>query len=306
MNRILKSALIISFAIICFSANNASAQESAPSFQSLMTSGDREFSRQEYIKAKMYYQEALLLRPKDATAKGRLNKTLLAIREQGKTDTRFYGFIDKGDEFYDKGEMEKALAEYNKALKIKPNDKYATDRKKEVTETIKNEKEKLASFNRMTALGDKLLSEGSFAEAVLQFESALKLYPDNTYAKAKYEEATGKNTAYNLKASEFERFKKEGNDFELRKKYAEAIEAYNKALQIFPQDAEISDKISSLQEKKDIADRYDAKISEADAFYENQSYEQAEAAYQAALAIIPDDSYAKDMIARINEVSKKK
>ena len=73
-------------------------------------------------------------------------------------------------------------------------------------------------------------------------------------------------------------------------------------MQVFPNETELSSQINELRAKKDVAERYDAKITEADAFYEDRSYNDAKASYQAALTVIPDDSYALGMIARIDEI----
>lgn len=302
MRNLIKYIFIISFGCLCMSTTYVYAQESAPSFQSLMSSGDKEYAKKEYIKAKTYYQQALRLKPKDATAKSKLNNTLLKIKEENKKEETFFEYIDNADSYYANSELEKALEEYNKALKIFPKDEYATNKKAEITTILKDEKDKLDSFNAMITLGDKLLSSEKYAEAVMQYESALAVYPNNSLAKTKYQDAKNKKEAYDLKVSEFERLQSQGRDFTLRKKYTEAITAYEQALQIFPKETEIYDIIKELQTKKNIADNYNAKITEADALYEDQSYKDAKSAYQAALTVIPDDSYALGMIARIDEI----
>ena len=48
-----------------FATNNIQAQDAAPTYQSLITMGDKEFNNEEYIKAKSYYQEALRLKKDD-------------------------------------------------------------------------------------------------------------------------------------------------------------------------------------------------------------------------------------------------
>lgn len=301
MKSLIKYIFAISFGILCFSTTCAYSQENAPSFQSLIASGDKEYANKEYIKAKTYYQEALRLKPNDASAKNKLDNTLQKIREENKKEEQFFEYIDNGDNFYSNNELEKALAEYNKALKIFPKDEYALGKKQEITTILKDEKDKLDSFNEMVALGDNLLKQEKYAEAVMQYESALKLYPNNSAAKSKYQDAKSKKEVYDLKVSEFERLCSQGQEFTLRKKYAEAIDAYEQALQIFPA-KEISDKVTELQAKKQVADNYDAKITEADALYEDRSYNEAKAAYQEALSVIPNDSYALGMISRIDEI----
>jgi tetratricopeptide (TPR) repeat protein len=301
MKSLIKYIFAISFGILCFSTTCAYSQENAPSFQSLIASGDKEYANKEYIKAKTYYQEALRIKPNDASAKNKLDNTLQKIREENKKEEQFFEYIDNGDNFYSNNELEKALAEYNKALKIFPKDEYALGKKQEITTILKDEKDKLDSFNEMVALGDNLLKQEKYAEAVMQYESALKLYPNNSAAKSKYQDAKNKKEVYDLKVSEFERLCSQGQEFTLRKKYAEAIDAYEQALQIFPA-KEISDKVTELQAKKQVADNYDAKITEADALYEDRSYNEAKAAYQEALSVIPNDSYALGMISRVDEI----
>ena len=302
MQKIIKYIFILSFGFLCLSTNYVQAQEKAPTFQQLMAKGDKEYAQKEYIKAKIYYQEALRLKPKDVNAKTKLDNTLQKIREANKKEEQFFQHIDKADNYLINSELDKALAEYNKALKINPKDEYALEKKEEITTILKNEKEKLDSFNQMIALGDKLLKSEKFAEAVMQYEAALKVYPNNQAAQDKYQDAKNKKDTYDSKVSEFERLSKLGNDYTLRKKYAEAISSYEQALQIFPNDSDLPAKISDLKAKKDIADRYDAKITLADALYEDQSFIEAKAAYQEALTVIPDDSYSIGMIARCDEV----
>ena len=302
MKNILKYFFILSLLFFCFSTNYVEAQEQTPTYQSLIKSGDTEYAKNEYIKAKTYYQEALRLKPNDPTAKSKLDKTLQKIREDNQKEEKFFEHIDKADEFYANGELNKALTEYNNALKLFPKDEYALGKKDEITTTLKNEKEKLDSFNDMVALGDKLLREEKYAEAVLQYESALKLYPNNNAVKEKYQDAKNKKDTYDTKTSEYLRLKTQGQEFTLRKKYNEAIDAYQQALELFPDDKEILGIIANLQSQQDISERYNSKINEADALYEDRSYVEAKSAYEAALTVIPDDSYALDMIDRIDEI----
>ena len=302
MKNILKYFFILSLGFFCLSTNYIVAQEQTPSFQTLIKSGDKEFANNEFIKAKTYYQEALRLKPNDASAKSKLDKTLQKIREESKKEEQFFEHIDNADTFYENGELDKALAEYNKALKLFPKDEYALGRKNEITTTLKDEKEKLDNFNEMVTLGDNLLKNERFAEAVLQYESALKLYPNNNAVKEKYQDAKNKKDAYDTKVSEYDKFKAKGQEFTLRKKYNEAIDSYQQALELFPEDKEIQDKITELQSQRSISENYISKINEADALYEDRSYVQAKAAYEAALTVLPDDSYALGMIDRIDEI----
>lgn len=284
-----------------FITNNIQAQDAAPSYQSLMTLGDKEFNNEEYIKAKSYYQEALRIKKDDAAAKKKLNTTLQKIRENSEKEEIFYQHIDEADNHYNNGDFEKALVSYNKAKKLFPKDNYVSEQIQIVTQKINDEKDKIASFNEIVKIADTFMSQNKYTEATLQYKSALELYPNHAATKEKYNQAKAKKEEYDRQSANFEQLKREANEFVLRKKYAEAIEKYQEALNIFPNDSDLKELINSLTIKKDISDRYNSKINEADSLYLEKSYEKAKTAYNEALAVIPDDSYSSDMISRIDE-----
>lgn len=294
--------ILLAFSTLTISNNKLSAQNTTPTYQSLITMGDKEFNNAEYIKAKSYYQEALRIKKDDPTAKSKLNKTLQKIREQSEKEEIFFQYLDEADNQYDNGDYEKALASYNKAVKLFPKDEYTLEQIKIVTQKIKDEKENIASFNQFINNGDRFMSEGKYTEATLQYKAALNLYPNNNSAKDKYNNAKSLKENYDKLSSDFEQLKREANDFVLRKKYAEAIEKYQQALSIFPNDSDLKSLITSLTTQKDISDRYNYKVNEADNLYLEKSYEKAKTAYNEALAIIPDDPYSSDMILRIDEI----
>lgn len=293
--------ITLTFSILTATNIDTKAQEQAPTYQSLITMGDKEFSNQEYIKAKSYYQEALRIKKDDPTAKSKLNKTLEKIREQSEKEEIFYQYIDEADNHYDNGDYEKSLASYKKAKSLFPKDEYVNEQIQIISQIISEEKDKIASFNDIIRIADEFMSQGKYTEAVLQYKAALELYPNNTTAKEKYSSAKSKKEEYDNQSTYFEQLKREANEFALRKKYAESIAKYEEALAIFPNDSELKELIDSLKNKKDISDRYNSKINEADELYLEKSYEKAKELYNEALAIIPDDSYSTDMINRIDE-----
>ena len=289
------------FSILTISNNKLSAQNTNPTYQSLITMGDKEFNNAEYIKAKSYYQEALRIKKDDPTAKSKLNKTIQKIREQSEKEEIFFQYVDEADNHYNNGDYEKALTSYNKATKLFPKDEYTLEQIKIVTQKINDEKENIAAFNEFVNNGDRFMNQEKYTEATLQYKAALNLYPNNSSIKEKYNNAKSLKDNYDRLSSDFEQLKREANDFVIRKKYAEAIEKYQQALSIFPNDSDLKSLINSLTTQKDISDRYNSKINEADSLYLEKSYEKAKNAYNEALAVIPDDPYSSDMIIRIDE-----
>lgn len=293
--------ILLTFNILPFLNTTTNAQETSPSYQSLITLGDKEFNKGEYISAKSYYQEALRIKKNDSNAKNKLNKTLQKIKEQGEKEEVFYQYIDEADNHYNNGDYEKALASYNKARNLFPKDEYTTSQINSINEIIRNEKDKLAAFNERVQIADDFMSKEKFTEALLQYKSALELYPNHTSTKDKLENAKRSKEEYDKQLSNFEQLKRDAREFALRKKYAEAIAKYEEAQEIFPNDDDVKELISSLTATKIISDNYNLKIREADSLYLEKSYEKAKKSYNEALAVIPDDQYSSDMIKRIDE-----
>ena len=293
--------ILLTFNILPFLNTTTNAQETSPSYQSRITLGDKEFNKGEYISAKSYYQEALRIKKDDSNAKNKLNKTLQKIKEQGEKEEVFYQYIDEADNHYNNGDYEKALASYNKARNLFPKDEYTTSQINSINEIIRNEKDKLAAFNERVQIADDFMSKEKFTEALLQYKSALELYPNHTSTKDKLENAKRSKEEYDKQLSNFEQLKRDAREFALRKKYAEAIAKYEEAQEIFPNDDDVKELISSLTATKIISDNYNLKIREADSLYLEKSYEKAKKSYNEALAVIPDDQYSSDMIKRIDE-----
>lgn len=294
--------ILLTISILATTNSFVSAQNNAPTYQQLINMGDKEFNNQEYIKAKSYYQEALRIKKDDVNAKNKLNKTIQKIREQSEKEEIFYQHIDEGDNHYKNGDYEKSLASYKKAKSLLPKDEYVNKQIQLVTEIINNEKDKISSFNQLIKNADKFMSQNKYTEALLQYKAALDLYPNHSLTKDKYNDAKAKKENYDRQNANFEQLKREGNELTLRKKYEEAITKYEEALSIYPDDNELKQTINSLKNQKDISEKYDSKINEADNLYLEKSYEKAKVSYNEALTIIPNDSYSLDMINRIDEI----
>ena len=213
--------ILLTFNILPFLNTTTNAQETSPSYQSLITLGDKEFNKGEYISAKSYYQEALRIKKDDSNAKNKLNKTLQKIKEQGEKEEVFYQYIDEADNHYNNGDYEKALASYNKARNLFPKDEYTTSQINSINEIIRNEKDKLAAFNERVQIADDFMSKEKFTEALLQYKSALELYPNHTSTKDKLENAKRSKEEYDKQLSNFEQLKRDAREFALRKKYAD-------------------------------------------------------------------------------------
>ena len=299
MNKRIIFSLLFGAALVLGTTTTLQAQD-AESYESLMKKGNEKFNAKDYISAKTYYEMALKQKANDPTAKKKLDESVKKIQEDGAKQEIFYAHLDTGDQFYSQQKYEEALAEYERALQVFPNDKYVTGQANEVRAILKERQDKQDAFDTAMSLGESLLAEDNFDAAIMQFETAAGIFPNDKLPKEKLTEARQKKQLYTEKVARFDKLMEESRQFGLRKNYEAAIEKIDQALELFPNDEEANSKRDEYQTAKGVADRYNGIIAAADQLYENKAYKEAKAQYQSALAVVAGDAYATDMIARLD------
>ena len=274
--------------------------QNAETYESLMKKGNDKFGAKDYISAKTYYEMALKQKAGDATAKQKLNETVKKIQEDGERQEIFYAHLDEGDMLNRQERYEEALAEYEKALAVFPDDKYVGAQAEAIRAILKERKDKQDAFDTAMSQGEALLAEENYDAAIMQFEAAIEIFPTDKLPKERLAEAQQQKRLYTDKLNLFDKLVEDANNFGLRKNYQAAIDKLNQALELFPDDVTATNKIKEYQAAKSVAERYDAIIAQADLLYENKAYKEAKAQFQNALAVVSGDAYATDMIARLD------
>ena len=289
--------ILFGAALMCSTGIQA---QTAETYESLMRSGNEKFTSNDFISAKTYYEMALRLRPDDTEARRKLDQTLVRIQQDSERQEVFYAHLDAGDALNAQNRYEEALAEYNQALAVFPNDNYVRTQAETIQGILQERREKQEAYNTAIALGNHLLEEENFDAAIMQFEIAKEIFPNDRLPQERLAEARRLQSVYNERVARFNTLVEEANQFSLRKNYEAALQKLNQALEIFPNDSQAQGQLQALMAAKDTQDRYNALIGEGDRLYEARSYREAKAQYQSALGVIADDPYATDMIARLD------
>ena len=298
MNKKLIFSLLFGVSL-ALSTNFVQAQNSE-SYESLMKKGNDKFAAKDYISAKTYYEMALKQKSNDPTARKKLDETLKKIQEDGARQEVFYAHLDAGDQFYNQQKYEEAMTEYEQALKVFPEDKYVGGQAEEVRAILKERQDKQDAYNTAMSQGETLLAEENYDAAILQFETAIGIFPNDKLPKEKLAEARQKKQLYTEKVTLFDKTMEEARQQGLRKNYDAALAKLDQALELFPNDLQANTLKNEYTAAKDQANRYNGIIAEADRLYENKAYKEAKAQYQSALLVVAGDAYATDMIARLD------
>lgn len=265
-----------------------------------MRSGNTKFASNDFISAKTYYEMALKQRPNDTEAKKKLDQTLVKIQQDSEKQEIFYAHLDAGDALNAQNKYEEALEEYNKALAIFPDDKYVGAQAETIRGILKERSDKQEAYNTAIAQGNNLLEEENFDAAIMQFEIAKDIFPNDNLPKERIAEAKRLQSVYNEKVSRFNNLMEEANNLSLRKNFDGAIQKLNQALEIFPNDSQAQTLLQTMQSSKATNDAYNAIIAEADQLYESKAYKEAKTKYQNALSVVTGDAYATEMLSRLD------
>eukprot|EP01029_Cantina_marsupialis_P003619 TRINITY_DN1353_c0_g2_i5.p1 TRINITY_DN1353_c0_g2~~TRINITY_DN1353_c0_g2_i5.p1 ORF type:complete len:792 (-),score=148.49 TRINITY_DN1353_c0_g2_i5:5828-8203(-) len=291
-------------------------------YESYIKLADSQFKLQEYSSAKTNYKEALNLKFAEAYPKEQLRKIseILSelerkakeeaklLAEQKLNDTKYSQSIAKADKLFSEEVWRSALNEYEKALQLKPSEKYPKERIREIREKLsaekKREDEKIALRNKYTEIievADRMFDEEVYKMALPKYEEALDVIPTETYPKnqiKKIEVILGAQERAEAKEKELQkRYEKEienGDHFFSQEEYSVSRHHYKTALNLKP-------KAKYPKEK----------LNEIDAFLESLKKAEAEFVannptnFEKKLSIIKEREYA-DVISKADEAFNEK
>lgn len=252
-------------------------------YNGIIAKGETELKAEKYEEAEKLFKEALVLKPADTYAKGRIADIVnlrdakasaareKAILEKAKAaEAKYKSLVAIADKSFEQKNYQQSRVQYLDVLANRPGDAYAQNRIDDIDNLVaaiqKAEKDKKAealakkledSYNSAISRADVARSNKQYAEAITIYKYALEIKPDETYAKNKIAEIENLLNSIAKQA-------------EMDKKRLAEEEAKNKA--------------------------YREAITTADKAASEQQWDEARKNYKAAQDIKPNDNYAAQKI----------
>ncbi len=223
-------------------------------------------------------------------------------------DSVYTSILSKAQSFYLAKNYNDALIEYEKALRINPNDPKLNETIEKVKSFIAQQQIVLQDYQKTIASADNYFKVKDYLNAKSAYQYAIDLKPDDQYAKDKLRQTmelirSGKaqNTLYDMAIASAEKL------FQA-KEYEKAKTEFEKARKILPDDdyakERLNEIIKILVDRQSIEEMYTKSIAAADKFYDAKSYQSALLEYKNASSYKPEEKYPKDRITELTALIK--
>ena len=304
-------------------------------YGSFMSLGNKNLEAGLLDEASSAYNQALIVKPDDFSAKAKLKEIEKKIAtnkqlENEKLEELYKSFISSGNEALNNQMYEDARNAFKQALSAKPNDIIAqaklNDIDRQITDHAKQEEiqNREDVYKSYMARGKDAIGKELYDDAKDAFNNALTIKPNDTEANKQLDKI--KTIVNDLLNKE----KQEQRKKELDDKYIAAInladtafsagiydvakDQYKSALQIKAEEAYPLNKLKQIENiltsisveknkhKQDSLNnlKYNDAIENADKALKNNDYKNAITSYQLALKLKPAEPYPQEKISEIN------
>lgn len=279
-------------------------QKKQEEIKRLLAEGNKSLTAKELEKAKASFEGVLALEATNAEAISKLADVERLLKEAADSkakDEEFNKLIADGDAAMTSQDFESAINKFQSALAIKKEavvEQKLKSAQDQLT-LLKDKEAKTKAYNDLIAAGDNAFNSGDYATAKAKFQEASKLDATQQYPKDKLK-------AIEDKLAELDKTKKYEETIKLadqlfssskfedaKRKYQEALEIDSKQSYPVEQIKKIDAELENLAAAKDREDKYKVAIAKADLLYSNKKWQEAINAYDEAIGLASDASYAE-------------
>lgn len=150
-------------------------------------------------------------------------------------------FREQGDRQLEAGNLQAALDKYRQAQEYQPDDETLTQAISDLEDQIE-EQQRETRFQQRYNEGQQLLREENYEEAKAAFEEAINIM-DEPRAQDAYARADSLLQGHREKTNQYEQFRAQGDSLYEASAFKEAISAYERALEVRPEDDYVKDRI---------------------------------------------------------------
>ena len=294
-------------------------------YQDAMSAGNQLLKEGNYAAAQDKFEEALEVYPNDRTAQRKINEAEKGMGQTQQSERAFDQAIAEADRLFAAKDYEGAREKYTEALTRKQ-DSYAQNKLNEVNQVISQQRQQKQTrqqtereYNNLISQANAAYTRKDYESAQAYYQQALQKKPDASFPRQKVNELESliaqKQQAL-VKQEAVEKSYTEamamGESALQAKDYEAARQHFNRALMMKPGESLPRQKMNEIDrivdEQRNIAaqaekaaarKKVDDALKEGDNLLAQNNYDGAEAAYQRALSLDPNEAYAKQQLLKV-------
>ena len=275
--------------------------------------GDRLFEASDFEVAKIEYETALSIKPNEEYPRNQIAAIEGEFARIARLEQAYYETIEQANVLVEDNSYQEARDKYEEALQYKLDEEYPKLqilRIDEILAQIQEEEERNASYEASITKADELLGQEEYATAREEYQLASDIKPEEQYPLTKIREIDSILAEMLRQQQELEQTQREYDDAIARadnsfaeKNYEIARMTYREAQIIKPEETYPQAQLDEIDrlEALEIEQAYQEAITKADGLYSQEDYAESKIAYQDALGVKSNDSYARSQINLIDE-----
>ena len=291
----------------------AKMKKDEENYTKFISQGDQTLLENNFDEAISAYENALAIKPTEVYPKDQIKKAneLKAAAEAASLlDQQYNKIISKSDDLFKKTSYDLAIASYEEATALKPDEKYPKDqivliqdKLKEIADQMAADLEKQKLYDAAITKADGIYKDENWADAKIAYEEAKSIKPEESYPQQMIDDINIKIQRIAADAAEkrkrFDDLVANGDASFSSDNWKESKQYYNDALAVFSDEQYPKDQIAAIDKK--IADaetekqnnllkqqEFETLLLEGDQNVESVEYAVAKEKYLAAKKLFPE------------------
>lgn len=149
-------------------------------YNQALVKADDFYNDKKYTEALPFYKEALNIKPKEKYPPDQIYRINRILKSQFSLEEAYANALEKADKFFAEKEYQSALSPYQKANQLKPFENYPKDQMAKIRDLLGASEKEYQAFIKQ---GDNAYQRIIYQDAILAYESALGIFPNEAYPR---------------------------------------------------------------------------------------------------------------------------
>lgn len=286
--------------ILIFSLSISVQAQQGGDYTTTIKSADEYYQHKDYYNAKAAYQLASKLNPEESYPKKKIAEIIDLLKAEMAVRGEYDAYIETADEAFKQKNYTLAISNYEKALALIAYEDHPKSQLQKAKDLLEAAQLKKEIYEKAIKTADKHFANQKYEDALSFYRDAANVDQEQKYPNDQILKITNILQNQNSNRLAYEQAIAQADQQLNYQKFTEALSQYEKALTWKPGDAYAQEQITKMKSFIAKEKEYDRIAEKADQLYVNKDFLAAKAEYEKAQNILPEKTYALNMISKID------